>query len=491
MERTFTKLRYKLNLISYILALIVALVIPSSKVFAQSTQLYLLPLGQSVAVGSNVVVSIMVDVDDSSIDSSNVNSVQSNFSFSTANFSFVSITPGSAFGYFPAIVNNGSIQFTAGTLGGGTSGIQTVADITLHAIKPGTSSLSLSPILCGSGNYTINCSAAYDSTTSENLLSSVLSTSYTVTPLPPSTPQTNSSTNNGGLGGAIKRLILVVNAIEKANNPASAVDALKLPAPEISDIAVSDVAPTSATINWVTNIPSTSEVDYGLSRNLGQIVSKKDLTLVHQIKIPYGSLNQGTIYYFSVSSTSSIGASNTSPIQKLISGGYYVSIKIVDKDNNPIIGAKVVIDGQVEVTNSRGIAIFKNLPVGHQSVQITSSKKVSKQSINIIKIKTNSSPESKQSFILVANFNKSSNLGVYIYIVLSIVALVSGYLVVSKIMRAKTTRKIQDIDFHTPNKIIGKKVKSKKLFDKGGSRYKADEPGRIYEPEDQEPSKPK
>jgi hypothetical protein len=158
--------------------------------------LYLSPAtDQTVTTGDDVTVNIIVDTGDDTI-----NEAQTVFTYSASNFSLVSFTTNTA--VFPSIIGptetSGSIDFSAYTTGTVT-GIQTVATVVLQATGTGTSTMSLTPTICASGNNFESCSAAYDSTTSDNDLGSVTdSGNYTVDPVasaPASSGSSKSSTS--------------------------------------------------------------------------------------------------------------------------------------------------------------------------------------------------------------------------------------------------------------------------------------------------------
>lgn len=137
--------------------------------------LQLSPTDQSVASGNDVTVDVMVNTATYSI-----NVVQSVFSYSSTNFSLVSIMAGPAFGGILDSEASGSIELTAYSTTPVT-GTQVAAVITLQATGAGKSFLTL-PALCPPDDYAISCSAAYDATTSDNDLSQVFgSTKYKVT----------------------------------------------------------------------------------------------------------------------------------------------------------------------------------------------------------------------------------------------------------------------------------------------------------------------
>jgi outer membrane protein assembly factor BamB len=73
-------------------------------------------------------------------------------------------------------------------------------------------------------------------------------------------------------------------------------------APVISNITRSDIATTSATIQWSTNIPADSRIEYGFDLSYGSTVS--DPTAVTDHKLVLTGLSPGRIYHFRVHSTS-------------------------------------------------------------------------------------------------------------------------------------------------------------------------------------------
>lgn len=68
----------------------------------------------------------------------------------------------------------------------------------------------------------------------------------------------------------------------------------------VSEVAVSDITLESAVISWKTNIPITSEVDYGFSAdyNLKHKGGTEDRVMAHNVKIT--DLESGKIYHFKV-----------------------------------------------------------------------------------------------------------------------------------------------------------------------------------------------
>ncbi len=86
--------------------------------------------------------------------------------------------------------------------------------------------------------------------------------------------------------------------------------------PAISNIAVSSVTSSSATITWITNKGSNSTVVYGLDTSYGNTKSDNTLTTSHSVVL--NNLNKQTTYHYKVQSTDSSGNTGTSSDQSFI-----------------------------------------------------------------------------------------------------------------------------------------------------------------------------
>jgi hypothetical protein len=75
--------------------------------------------------------------------------------------------------------------------------------------------------------------------------------------------------------------------------------------PVISDVNITQITPSSATITWTTDEPSDSKVIFGQSIPPEQINYNDDLALIHTVVLQ--NLDQCTTYYFSVASADSAG----------------------------------------------------------------------------------------------------------------------------------------------------------------------------------------
>ncbi len=80
-------------------------------------------------------------------------------------------------------------------------------------------------------------------------------------------------------------------------------------APQISNVAATNITDNSATITWTTDQPSNSTVFYGETEALGYTESRADLVYNHSIDLT--GLSSNTLYYFAVSSTNAEGKTTT------------------------------------------------------------------------------------------------------------------------------------------------------------------------------------
>ncbi|MEW6606368.1 MAG: discoidin domain-containing protein [bacterium] len=79
-----------------------------------------------------------------------------------------------------------------------------------------------------------------------------------------------------------------------------------IPLPLFSSIEVSQVSETTAVINWITNVPTTSELRYGTDTNYKKgILINKNLLLTHNVEL--SSLRPSTVYHFEISAKDEFG----------------------------------------------------------------------------------------------------------------------------------------------------------------------------------------
>ena len=115
-------------------------------------------------------------------------------------------------------------------------------------------------------------------------------------------------------------LLLIAHEVD-----ASFGDVSIAPILEIGDVQV-DHGDTDAAVAWVSNVPATSRVDYGLtdSYELGYV---EDASLVTQHNIPLSGLTPGLTYYFRVSSTIIAG------IESSLTGRFRAGLSSIESDD--------------------------------------------------------------------------------------------------------------------------------------------------------------
>jgi subtilisin-like proprotein convertase family protein len=149
----------------------------------------------------------------------------------------------------------------------------------------------------------------------------------------------------------------------------------------ISGVSVTNITGTSATINWSTNVPSTSLVNYGTSIPPSSQMSSDSLVTTHTINLT--GLTQCTSYRFSVSSTSAgcytildtNGGSyytfetginvnptyNSTDVPKTISDNSTITSSIIVTDNKIIQDVNVTI-GSITHTYDGDLSIYLIAP---------------------------------------------------------------------------------------------------------------------------------
>ena len=66
----------------------------------------------------------------------------------------------------------------------------------------------------------------------------------------------------------------------------------------IYEVSIGDVGPHEATVHWLTNLPTTSVVDYGLDEDYGLVVADENYVTGHAV--PLVDLEAGQLYHFQV-----------------------------------------------------------------------------------------------------------------------------------------------------------------------------------------------
>src|SRR5262245_36851994 len=80
-------------------------------------------------------------------------------------------------------------------------------------------------------------------------------------------------------------------------------------APVISNLTAGNVTSTGATITWTTNIPATTELNYGTSTAYGTSVKDSNLATAHSVIV--SGLTANTMYHYQAASTNTTSGART------------------------------------------------------------------------------------------------------------------------------------------------------------------------------------
>jgi len=129
--------------------------------------------------------------------------------------------------------------------------------------------------------------------------------------------------------------------------------------PTISNVSVSTVSDTKATITWTTNELSTSQVIYGTTDSYGS-QTEEDTTLTYQHSVTLTGLTKKTTYHYQVVSKDAAGNSASSEdntftttdepgiVETITQGG---GVLIIEKETKPDESPPVISDIKIEKVN--------------------------------------------------------------------------------------------------------------------------------------------
>lgn len=262
--------------------------------------LSLSPASGSVLNGATLSLSVYEDSG-----SDTVNAVQANLSYPSTQLQFVSISSSSAFGVdAQSTGGSGSVQIGRGTITA-VSGNQLVATVYFKA-------------LAGSGTADVTFASGSSVVRSTDHAAETLTTNggeYTLTS-PPVTPPSSGGSSSSSSGSSPSK-----TASGSSTKPAAGGSTpTSTPTPEatvltISSIDVSKVSGNTATVNWQTSIPASSEVDYGFSAKHGFSAVNPALSTKHSLVLSSEYLKPGQTYHYTVKSVDANGNVATSKDQ--------------------------------------------------------------------------------------------------------------------------------------------------------------------------------
>jgi len=282
---------------------------------SSSASMSLSPASKTVSQGASFDVGVYEDSGTTA-----VNAVQANLSYPGNILTFVKVdTSGSAFTTTAqATGGNGSVKIALGTCGGcaPATNLKLVAVVTFKAANPGTASVAIdndSGIISASDNTALastNTGAVY-----------IVISSGTSSP-PPSGGSTGGTTTKKSTSAPAPPKTYTSSSSDNTSPVTSSADTT---GPTISNIQATNLTQNSATINWQTSEPATSEVDYGLSTNF--ILSSGDSSLAtnHSIKLDPKELIGHKTYHFIVKSTDAAGNQSVSKDMTFSTGGIQIT----------------------------------------------------------------------------------------------------------------------------------------------------------------------
>jgi len=294
-----------------------------------TTTMSLSPATKTVSKGTSFDVAVY---ENSSTDS--VNAVQANLSYPSSLLTFVSITPNTSVWPIEAENTGGSglVKIGRGTTTPVT-GSQLVATVRFTGASAGTAQVAFTS---GSGIIRSSDNTAEPSTNTGG--------SYTITSTSTPPPSGGGGTTTGGTTKKTTTTTTLPKSYTTA--PATGSTPVTTPAdtsgPVISGIKVTNVTTKSATISWQTSEPATSEVDYGLNKDL--ILSTTDGTLAsnHSLALDPKELVAHKTYTFVVKSTDASGNQSVSNDMTFKTGGLQITtIEIAAAAGVAVLGGGV------------------------------------------------------------------------------------------------------------------------------------------------------
>jgi hypothetical protein len=287
-----------------------------SYTISSNATLTLSPSTKTVAVGDNFDVSVYGDSG-----SAAVNAVQVNLSYPSNLLTFVSSAGNTT--TWPIEAQNtggsGTVKIGRGTTSP-VSGKQLIATVTFKASAAGTASVAFTS---GTGMVSSSDNTAVPSTNTGGIYT--LTTSGTSgggsTSGSGSTSTKSGSSKSTGSTPALPQS--VTSAPASGSSPTT--QAVDNTGPIISDINVTDATADSATINWTTSEPATSEVDYGLDTQYIITAADSKLTTSHSVKLDPKQLVSHKKYHFIVKSADASGNITVSDDNTFSTGGLQIT----------------------------------------------------------------------------------------------------------------------------------------------------------------------
>ncbi|HVW23596.1 MAG TPA: hypothetical protein VHB51_03915 [Candidatus Saccharimonadales bacterium] len=329
----------KLTLLAAPLGLLAALVAPALPALAAGASITLDSNTSTVANGGSLVVAIYMNGG-----GQGVNAVEADISYPASQLQYVGFS-------------STGTAFEIGASSGGSNGLATVDRGTTSSVSgSGLVGTMTFKALVGSGSANIGVAG------SSSLVVNGSAIPYTSSGL----------TVHFGAGSSSSKA------------PAAPAPPKDTTAPTISQIAVKDLTPFSATITWTTSEAADSTVEYGLDANYGLSASNASPTISHSVKLSSAFLTPETLLHYSVKSTDSSGNVATSTDQSVQLPGVPVTIVVRGANGQPQAGVTVSLDNASGTTDANGQVVLrsslgnKKIITNYQGVTIQRSITVNK-----------------------------------------------------------------------------------------------------------------
>ena len=140
--------------------------------------------------------------------------------------------------------------------------------------------------------------------------------------------------------------------------------------PVITKVKVKSKTPYNALIDWTTDEPSDSVVDYGLDANYGLSASQTGATTTHEVSLSSSFLTPKALLHFRVKSADASGNVQTGIDQTLQLPGVPVTVVVRADNGKPQPNADVTLDNQTATTDAKGQANL-TASLGSKQVVIT------------------------------------------------------------------------------------------------------------------------
>jgi hypothetical protein len=377
----------------------------------------------SYQVGSTFTVTVTDNGSDS------INSVRAYINYDSSHLAEQSVATGSNAGSpltipLSSTVDTGSqIQLDVGNLTSPVTGPAVVATITFKVVATGNTTVSADSgsIIYLSSNDINSYSQAASVPLNLTLTSAPSPTcpsGYTGTypncVAPPSGGgSSGGSGNSGSSGGSSGSTRSSSSSNKSSTTPPSSKNPSTNPTttPVINNSSLSlyninetNVTTNSVTINWQSNLASTSSINYGSSINYTNNLVDNNYVTTHSAIL--SNLSKGTKYHFEISGKTANNLTDTTSDNTFSTQGFTVTIKIVDNKNKPIAKAQVVVNGKTEITDAMGYVVYQNELSGNTQVKIIDGNQTTTDSINIGQKNTKTNQYLSQTFTLTASRNK-------------------------------------------------------------------------------------